>query len=204
MKLVKKKPFLAKQDAHSFFAVMVQLTKFQYQKLNNTGAILWSTCSTLILSYGIPPKEIEFNCFIKAKWNCKVFQSFSITEIHSGYIKSSAWLLEQDMLATYWALWKWNELYSLILWRLAYGSGTARWFTVQYSTCDLVMLLLYTSKGSLIRDFQLLPTTSHSILYSSLLLVIHSFYCLRGSAYMAYCLLFSYGPTIPSLSLFLS
>lgn len=40
MKLVKRKPFLAKQDARPFFAVTERLMKFQHQKLRDTEATL--------------------------------------------------------------------------------------------------------------------------------------------------------------------
>lgn len=63
------------------------------------------------------------------------------------------------------------------------------------------MSLLHTSRRSLISDFQLLPVTPHSILYIFLLLLTHSHCCLKGSAHMAHCLLFSFVSAISSLLL---
>lgn len=59
----------------------------------------------------------------------------------------------------------------LILWNLAYGSGNEGWLTGQHSTCDLGISLHHVSRGLLIPDLQLLLTTSHSILYTFLLLL---------------------------------
>lgn len=145
---------------------------------------------------GFLQKKLNFT-FIKAKWICVQFFRVTVTEIAQDilnqmydYYNSTYGNKEHLHAAAHWTLWKWNELYSLILWGLAYRAGTKRRFRVQHGACDLVMSLFHTSSGPLIPDFQLQATTSYSILYIFLLLT-HSFCCLRGSAHMAPCLFFS-------------